>query len=738
MGEVYRARDTRLERTVAIKVLPPEFSSDPERRKRFEQEARLISSLNHPHICVLYDIGHADKTDYLVLEFLEGETLDHRLERGALPLEQVLRYGIEIADALDKAHRQGLIHRDIKPGNIMLTKSGAKLLDFGLAKALPVPAGLQLSTIPSSAPTRSKTLTVEGMVLGTLQYMSPEQFEGKAADPRSDIFALGAVLYEMASGLRAFEGQTPASVMAAIMEREAPSIAAHRPVTPPAFDRAVKVCLAKDPDDRWQTARDLALELKWISENPQAGVPATALDRKKFRTTVLVTSAVAALATLAVALGVMSYLHRSALPAMTRFVIIPPKRGADHLTLSPNGRSVAFISAAMNDKNSALWIRTFDSLDTKEVPGTEGASTPFWSPDSRSVGFFADNKLKKVELATSTVQTICEAPIKRFPYGGTWSPAGVILFVPDEFGGILRVSANGGLPAQVTTPDAARQEVSHLWPYFLPDGQHFFYFVQSKVRNLQGIYMAQLEVEKSRERQRLLDSDSGAVFAPPGHLLVVRAGRLFAQSFDPGRLSVSGDPVPIVDDIQFVSFAHFGHFSVSGNGVLAYEGTSSRMAQLVWRDRTGAITGSIGPPGEYLDLELSPDGKQLALERLDSSTNSAHIWVLDLSLGTLLQLTPNSTSWEYSPRWSPDGKRILYDSNREYAMGGSPGEFFAKPASGEGKEELVLQSKLWIWTCDWSRNFILYSASDEQGQENSELWMLPNTLLRLLCICRER
>jgi WD40 repeat protein len=299
------------------------------------------------------------------------------------------------------------------------------------------------------------------------------------------------------------------------------------------------------------------------------------------------------------------------------------------------------------------------------------------------------------------------------------------LFVPDEFGGILRVSANGGLPAQVTTPDAARQEVSHLWPYFLPDGQHFLYFVQSKVRNLQGIYVAQLEVEKSRERQRLLDSDSGAAFAPPGHLLVVRAGRLFAQSFDPGRLSVSGDPVPIVDDIQFVSFAHFGHFSVSGNGVLAYEGTSSRMAQLVWRDRTGAITGSIGPPGEYLDLELSPDGKQLALERLDSSTNSAHIWVLDLSLGTLLQLTPNSTSWEYSPRWSPDGKRILYDSNREYAMGGSPGEFFAKPASGEGKEELVLQSKLWIWTCDWSRNFILYSASDEQGQENSELWMLP-------------
>ena len=725
MGEVYRARDTRLERTVAIKVLPPEFSSDPERRKRFEQEARAISSLNHPNICVLYDIGRADQTDYLVLEFLEGETLEHRLERGALPLEQVLRYGIEIADALDKAHGQGLIHRDLKPGNIMLVKSGAKLLDFGLAKALPVRAGLQLSSIPTSAPTRSKTLTVEGMVLGTLQYMSPEQFEGKPADPRSDIFALGAVLYEMTTGHRAFEGQTPASVMAAIMEREAPSIATQRPVTPPAFDRAVKVCLAKDPDDRWQNARDLGLELKWISENPKVAVPAS--DRKRLRTTVLATGAFAALATLAITIGVMSYMHRPTPPTITSFVIIPPNRVADVPMLSPNGRSVVFMSpSAINDKESALWIRAFSSLDAKEVPGTEHASTPFWSPDSRSVGFFADNKLKKVELATSTVQTLCEAPIKRFPYGGTWSPAGVILFVPDEFGGILRVSASGGLPAQVTTPDMARQEVSHLWPYFLPDGQHFLYFVQSRIRNQQGVYVAGLESEESRERQRLIESDSEGVFAPPGYLLVVRSGRLFAQSFDPDRLSVSGDAVPIADNVEFVSFAHFADFSVSRNGVLAYRRAASQMAQLVWRNRTGAITGSIGPPAEYLDLELSPDGKQLALERMDSSTNSAHIWVLDLSLGTLVQLTPNSTFWEYSPRWSPDGKRILYDSNREYAMGGSPGEFFAKPANPEGKEELVLHSKSWIWTCDWSRDFILYSVSDEQGLGNSELWMLPH------------
>jgi eukaryotic-like serine/threonine-protein kinase len=726
MGEVYRARDTRLERTVAIKVLPPEFSSDPERRKRFEQEARSISSLNHPHICVLYDIGHTDKTDYLVLEFLDGETLDHRLERGALPLEQVLRYGIEIADALDKAHRQGLIHRDLKPGNIMLTKSGAKLLDFGLAKALSVGAGLQLSSIPTSAPTRSKTLTVEGMVLGTLQYMSPEQFDGKPADQRSDIFALGAVLYEMATGNRAFEGQTPASVMAAIMEREAPSIAAHRPGTPPAFDWAVKACLAKDPDDRWQNARDLGLELKWILEHAQAAATTSASDRKKLRVAVLTASAAAVLVTLALTLGVISYLHRFSHSTVTQFVIIPPKAGVGDLTLSPNGRSVAFISAAMTDKSSALWIRTFESLDAKEVPGTEGASSPFWSPDSRFVGFFADNKLKKVEIATSTVQIVCEAPIKRFSYGGTWSPAGVILFVPDEFGGILTVSANGGVPMRLTTPVAAQQEVSHLWPYFLPDGQHFLYFVQSKIRNQQGIYVAALDFERSRQRQRLIDSDSEAVFAPPGHLLVVRSRRLFAQSFDPDRLSVSGDPVPIADNVEFVSFAHFGDFSVSANRVLAYKRDSTPMAQLAWRDRTGAITGSIGPPGEYMDLQLSPDGKQLALERMDPDTNSAHIWVLDLSLGTLLQLTPNSTSWEYAPRWSPDGKRILYDSNREYAIGGSPGEFFAKSASGDSEETLMLQSKSWIFTCDWSRNFILYSASHEQAIENSDLWLLPN------------
>lgn len=437
--------------------------------------------------------------------------------------------------------------------------------------------------------------------------------------------------------------------------------------------------------------------------------------------------ALAALAVVMLAIfGVIRYVHRSSDPAVTtRFLVVPPKGGAAFLTLSPNGRMVAFTAPATNGNGYALWIRSFDSIDPKEVPGTDGAYSPFWSPDSRYLGFFTNNKLKKVELATETIQALCEAPVTGgLAFGGSWSPAGIILFVPDIFGGILRVSANGGIPVRLTTPDTGRQEVSHLWPYFLPDGEHFLYFVQSKERRLQGIYVASLSPKNIRRPHRLLDSESDAAFSPTGHLLFVRGGHLFAQSFDPDRLRLNGDPVPIVDDIQFLSFTHHGSFSLSGNGVLAFQGSISRLAQIVWRDRSGAVTGSIGPPGEYLDLELSPDGSQLALEALDYKTNSGHIWVLDLSTDTLKQLTPATSSWEYSPRWSPDGKRVIYDSNREYATGGSPGEFFTKLATGVEKEELLLQSKLWISPGDWSRNFILYSA--QQGSEHSDVWMQPN------------
>src|SRR5215468_4407566 len=424
MGEVYRARDTRLERTVAVKVLPSHLSASAEVRQRFEREARTISQLSHPHICALYDVGNQDGVEYLVMEFLEGETLAERLLKGPLPADQTLRYGIEIADALDKAHRQGIVHRDLKPGNVMLTKSGIKLLDFGLARYAPTGAGASsVSVLPTQAGTN---LTEKGTVLGTFQYMAPEQLEGKEADARTDIFALGTVLYEMATGKKAFSGPSQATLIAAIIGSEPPPISTVQPMVAPALDRVVKACLAKDPEDRWQTAHDVRLQLQWILEGgSQAGVAAPVVARR--RTRERLAWGLFAAAALAAAFFAAGYLRRAPKPgrAVRTSVILPEKRFLNFLAVSPDGAQLAFVAGTPGGKRQ-IWLRSLDSLTAQPLASTENSDFPFWSPDGKFLAFFADGKLKKVEAAGGPAVILCDAAPNGL--GGTWSREGVILF----------------------------------------------------------------------------------------------------------------------------------------------------------------------------------------------------------------------------------------------------------------------------------------------------------------------
>src|SRR6267378_1190530 len=478
MGEVYRARDTRLDRIVAIKVLPTHLADRSELRERFEREARTIASLNHPHICTLHDIGQQDGIDYLVMEYLEGETLAQRLLKGPLPLEQVLQYAIEISDALDKAHRKGVTHRDLKPGNIMLTKTGTKLLDFGLAKLKQevAPVNVQLSEVA----TADDPLTAKGTIVGTLQYMAPEQLEGKEVDARTDIFAFGAVVYEMATGKKCFEGKSQAGLIAAILQINPPPISSLQPMTPPALDRVVKRCVAKESDDRWQSANDLTNELKWIAESgSEAGVPAPILTDRKSRKR-LVWSVVAILLVAALALGAYSYLRRAPVNIEpVRFFVSPPGDLAGFGTttsgttapvaVSPDGRRLAFVAMGAEGRY-LLWIRSLDTLAGQALAGTEGASSPFWSPDSRFIGFFAGGKLKKIEVSGGPPITLCDAPNNR---GGTWGRDGVIVFNPANLVALQKVSESGGVPTAATV--LGQGETAHMRPSFLPDGQHFLY-----------------------------------------------------------------------------------------------------------------------------------------------------------------------------------------------------------------------------------------------------------------------
>ena len=637
MGEVYRARDTRLGREVAIKVLPSHLSDDPDRRTRFEREARAISQLTHPHICTLHDIGSEDGVDFLVMELLEGQSLADRLEKGPFPTEQVLKLGAEIADALDRAHRAGITHRDLKPGNVMLTKSGVKLLDFGLAKmAATERAPSDLSSLPTQA-AASRPLTEKGTVMGTFQYMAPEQLEGREADARTDIFSFGCLLYEMATGKKAFVGASQASLVTAILSKEPEPISTAAPMAPPALDRLVRTCLAKDPEDRWQSARDVRNELTWIAQaGSQVGAPAAVTSRRKSRERLAWICAAAA-AVAAIALGAV-YLRRVR-PLVVRSTILPPEKlqfffagdNAGPVAVSPDGRSVAFVAAG--ETRPLLYVRPLDALNASALPGTEGARFPFWSPDSRTIGFFTETKLKRIDAAAGAVPaTICDAPNAR---GGTWNRDGVIVFAPETRNGLFRVPASGGRPAPVTNLERPNQ-TTHRWPVFLPDGKHFLYFAgnhNEPQSEDSGIYFASLEGKESR---RVVHSFAGALYSS-GSLLYLRGNSLLAQPFDPSSGRLSGEAVPVAEGVQFDLSTWHGVFSVSDESVLVYQpGGPGTGNLLVWYDRAGKTIGSPGERANYIGApRISPDGKRIATEIGDPGD----VFVFDVASGLKTRLT---------------------------------------------------------------------------------------------------
>jgi Tol biopolymer transport system component len=717
MGEVYRARDTRLDRTVAIKILPAHLSDNPEAKQRFEREARAISSLNHPNICTLYDIGHQDGMDYLVMEFLEGETLAARLAKGPLPPEQVLKYGTEICEGLEKAHKTGVVHRDLKPGNIMLTKAGAKLMDFGLAKATTASAPPASSlTATLSGPSAEQPLTARGTVVGTFQYMSTEQIEGQEADARSDIFALGAVLYEMATGIKAFHGKTQASVVAAILASEPQPISAVRPMSPPALDRVVKVCLAKDPDERFQSVHDLKLQLMWIAEGgSQAGVPAPVAARRKSRERVLI--AAAALCGMVAAAGIAGSVifSRKAenLRRVVRAQIGPPERYSftpvgltNHTVISPDGGSIAFI--AEGEGKQFLWVRPLRATTAQPVAGTEGAYYPFWSPDSRFIGFFAGGKMKKVEASGGVVQTICDAPYGR---GGSWNHDGVILFTPGIHDVIYRVPDGGGQPVAVTKVKKAGAFAGSRWPYFLPDGRHFLY-VGTEGEDRKGkVYAASLD---SPETKLIAEENNGPAFAN-GDLFFVKDGNLVAQPFDPVHLTLSGNPVPVAPNVEYSDSRSRGDFSVSENGVLIYRSAFSSPTRLVWLDRSGKQVATLGDPGKYGFARLSPDGRIVVVAREDpADATNYDLWLMDVQRGTLSRLTFHPAPF-YSAVWSPDGSRL--------AIAALGMKVQIMPANGSGTP-VSISNEMVAGVRDWSpdgHTIVVQLQNSSTGMDVSSL-----------------
>ena len=729
MGEVYKARDTRLERSVAIKVLPSHLSSNPALRERFEREARTISSISHPNICALYDVGSAPLAEgtgpgtpgselhYLVMELLEGESLAERIGKGPLPIEQVLQYGIEIASALDKAHRAGIVHRDLKPGNIMLTRSGAKLLDFGLAKYAQQRPPIEGLT---SLPTEHRPLTQEGTILGTFQYMAPEQLEGLEADGRTDIFAFGAVLYEMVTGRRAFEGKTRTSLIAAIVDRDPPAISSLQPLTPPSLERIIRICLAKDPDDRWQTAHDLMLQLKWIDEaGSQAGIAAPILTRRRtFLRLAWALHALTAIAAVAITWGVLEW--RKKPPEVLRVSLLPPEKATFEFNLgpaalSPNGKKIAFL-AAVEGGPRMLWVRSLDALAAQPLAGTEEASFPFWSPDSRFLAFSSNGKLRKIDAAGGPPQALCDVTALR---GGTWSKNGTILFSPNTNEAIHRVSSAGGASSAVTTLETQKGETSHRFPIFLPDGRHYLFLALGAGGGVGaggGLCVGDLE---SKERKVLVATTGAGAFAPPGHLIFWRDRTLLAQTFDPDSLELSGEPFPIAEGISRGS-SNAVFFSISNDGKLAFQGGAGGDAsQLIWIDREGKELGRVGKPADYMSVRISNDGRRVAVTVTDGAAQN-DIWVIDPLRSTSTRLTSDPAN-DYSPVWSPDDRFVYFGSARR-----PPGDVFRKASSGTGADEPVLTTGDWTIPMDISAdgNWLVFQQQGARTRTDWDLHLL--------------
>ena len=722
MGEVYRAHDRRLDRDVAIKVLPAFLSSDPDRLRRFEQEARAAAALNHPNILAVLQMGTYEGAPYLVSELLDGLTLREHLRRGPLPIRKATDCAIQIAHGLAAAHDKSIVHRDLKPENLFVTKDGRiKILDFGLAKLTQPKAG-------SIATARTLDEQTEpGVVMGTVGYMSPEQVRGEAADHRADVFAFGAILYEMLTGKRAFQEATAVETMGAILKDDPPPVTDVVPAIPPGLQRIVHRCLEKDRDQRFRTASDLAFALESLSDLGVA-VPNTAAVRpvgQRFRRLVGTTALLAALL-LAFALALWHPWRSSPAPAVIRFPIIPPEKTAFGfgLAVSPDGQQVAFVAERFNQ--TTLGLRALNSSEPKLLSGTEGALFPFWSPDGAEIGFFAGGKLKKIDLRSGAVQTLADASEEG--RGGDWNGSGDIIFAPSTSSALFRISANGGNASPVTVLDASKGETSHRWPHFLPDGHHFTFLARAISRDAEMTYIASLN---TRERQELFAASSEVEFAQPGYLLFVRGRTLFAQPFNQKKLRVVGEPIAILDGLQPESEegpTYFAAFDVNG-GVLAYGKTGGRQVQLAWWDRNGKKLQDIPPPGMYDEPALSSDGSRVALDVVNVLTLRNSVWVLDVARGALSRLSFEDRA--VSPIWSPDGQQIAY---RMVEKNGNAYEFsiIARPSSGAGNiTTLIRQSSQEqaesLFPDSWSpdgRILIIERADPAQGNHIA-LWRLP-------------
>jgi len=740
MGEVYRATDTRLNRVVAIKILPAHLSLDVERRRRFEREAKAISALSHPNICTLFDVGRERDIDYLVLEFVDGESLEDRLNRGPLPIEAALRRGVEIADALGVAHRGGVVHRDLKPGNVLLARtpgskarSGtrassevrksaadeafqAKVVDFGLAKIMEDADDLE--------ETQTKTLTDAGAIVGTFQYMAPEQLEGGDVDARSDIFSFGALLYETLTGRKAFAGKSRASLIGAILKDDPPALSSVVPLAPIALDHVLSKCLAKDPDHRWQDARDLRDELKWVADRRSA-VP-TAMPVTSTRSRAVMSALVGALlvAVVALASGYLQWFRRAAPTAdVVRFTIeLPPHAWFSPLpvapfqTVSPNGKWVVFQAGGGSTplaRVPSLWLRSLDSVEARPLAGTNGAALSLWSPDSRSLAFFviAERALKRLDLsggAPETITTIAQANTE----GASWGPDGTILF--GSAVGLFRVAAAGGPPAQITKLRTG--ETAHTHPFFLPDGRHFLFRVQSTQNS---IWLGSLD---SAATTQLFVSDSRAMVAS-GHVLFVKGGVLFAQVFDTRRFKTTGDPIALVPGVETTPQNGRSAFAVSDTGVLVYRaGISTLESPLGWYDHAGrrlsvgGTTSTSTTTGTYAGLELFPDERHVMISLPDPVTSADDLWKIDLEHGTRTRVT-FGLGRSNTPVLSPDGTRVLFRSDRT-----GHGDLYWRTSDGAGPDELLLASEAEKYPTDWSTHWIVFETGPVSHRD---VWYMP-------------
>jgi serine/threonine protein kinase len=733
MGEVYRARDVRLGRDVAIKVLPAHLSTNSDLKRRLEREAKAISSLNHPHICTLHDVGSQDGMDFLVMEHLEGETLADRLHRGALPLDEALKIGIQVADALDKAHARGIVHRDLKPANIMLTKNGPKLMDFGLAKPGPgMSSGSGDSQLTPSTPTMSvaalsapaSPLTQKGTVLGTFHYMAPEVLQGAEADARSDVFSFGCALYEMVTGRRAFEGKSQFTVLGAILDKEPEHISALRPGSPPRLDETAGRCLAKNPDQRYGCMHDVRIQLEALA----AAGPLTAIAEReglKPRIGSRVAWLVAGIATLVALMAGMANVFRvtnsgpvvrSSIfpPAGTTFVAMLPASGPP--VLSPDGTRLAF--TARDDKSKILlYVRPLDSLTARSLSGTDDAMYPFWSPESREIGFFAEGKLKKIEANGGPSQILCDSGNGR---GAAWSKEGVIVFTASPSQPLLRVSAGGGNPEPASTLDVSRGENSHRWPFFLPDGRHFLFWS----RNSRGPQENQLYVGSlgSLQAKPLMKSETMAEYAS-GHLLYLQDQTLMARPFDPSRMELTGEPTPVAEHVAINTASAHPLFSASRTGMLVYQaGETTAGWNLQWRSREGKPMGPIAEAERYLAPALSPDDKRLAVNLFVGTQGTGDIWIFDLARGIRTRFTFGPAN-QSVPVWAPDGKTIFYSSSAK-----GPPHIYAKAADGSGSERVIMETPGMVeepLTVSPDGGYLVYRTRDLVKDTVHHIWAVP-------------